>query len=1109
MWIVYLALRRPYTIAVSVILLFLSGFLCLRTMPVDIFPAINIPVVGVIWAYPGLSALDMERRVNFITERAFSTTVGGIKNIESTAIPGIGFLRVYFEDGTDIGEAIAQVSATTSFIVRGMPPGMTPPVILKFNASNVPVAQLTMYSNSLKEEQLFDYGLNFLRIKLFTIPGLSIPAPYGGKSRQINIDVDPEALQANGISPEDIVVALNTSNVILPAGSARIGNLEYSIELNSSPDSVEGFNKIPIKVVNGAPLTLGDVAKVADSFADQTNLVTVNGKRSSYLNLLKKADASTLDVVNAVKKLLPSLEALAPKGFHMRLDFDQSVFVKSAITGVVREAIVSGILVALMILLFLGSWRSVIIVCISIPAAICTAIIGLKLTGNTINIMTLGGLSLAIGMLVDDATVEVENIHRNRALGKPLTVAILDGAQEIALPAIMATLAICIVFFPVILLTGPARYLFIPMALSVVISMMASYVLSRTLVPLLSRMMLVNESVHDLVSPEDIKAANPKIAAHAVQGHAHTAAEKPHAASPHEKHKIFLVFESYFEKLLVRYSEILDFLLMHRSFALWTALGFVLISMIIPFFAGTDFFPQTDTGLMKLHYRAPVGTRIEETERQIQTVEKIIRKIIPEDELVTVNAMLGVPISYNLAFVQTDNVGGMDAEVMIALSPDHHPTVRYMKEIRKQLAVEFPASYAYFQPADIVNQVLNFGLSAPIDIQIENNDINQSYDIAQILMKKIKGIAGVEDVALKQVFNYPSLRMNVDRVKAAQLGIRQTDVANSMLISLSSSSVVSPSFFLNPQNSVNYTVAVKTPLANLSHVEDLLNTPITKSAGGILESSLTSGNSSNSLIPSSGTQRLGNLADLVSQTTLESVSHSSVQRVVNVTASAEGRDLGSVTHDIQKAIDSLGTLVPGMKIKVRGQGEVMNLAFHQLGLGLIISILLVYLLMVVLFQSWMDPLIIMVAVPGALCGILWILLLTGTTINVESFMGAIMAVGIAASNSILLVSFANEVRLSKNMSPLEAAAEAGKTRLRPVLMTALAMMIGMMPAALALGEGGEQNAPLGRAVIGGLFVATLVTLFIVPVVYSLLRKELPTKHLLDERLREESEGRIK
>jgi multidrug efflux pump subunit AcrB len=814
------------------------------------------------------------------------------------------------------------------------------------------------------------------------------------------------------------------------------------------------------------------------------SLVRVNGRRAAYLNLLKKANASTLTVINKVKKMLPELQALAPKDFNMRLDFDQSVFVEASIKSVLREALVSGILVSLMILLFLGSWKSVIVVSTSIPAAIFCAIIGLKFTGNSINIMTLGGLSLAIGMLVDDATVEVENIHRNRSLGLPLTQAILTGAQQIALPAIMATLAICIVFFPVVLLEGPARFLFVPMALSVVFSMMASYVLSRTLVPLLSRMLFINEK-H----------------------------EPAHEGGDGGEHHggMFPRFNKFFDSFQEKYTSLLQLLLKYRGFTLWCALGFFLITLLIPFVVGSDFFPQADTGLMKLHFRAPAGSRIEQTEAMVANIEQKIRKIIPEEELLTINSFIGLPTSYNLGFVSSDNVGEMDAEISVALKEDHHPTVGYMKKIREVVGVDYPDAFAYFQPADIVNQVLNFGLSAPIDIQFDFSDINKSYGFAERLIQDIKGIPGVEDVALKQVFDYPTLRFNVDRMRAAQVGVSQLDIANSMLVSLSSSTQVAPSYFLNPENNVNYTVVVRTPIEELTKVDDLQTTPITSSGASILRSNLSTTYhlepAENGLLTGHPTQRLGNLATMESLLTMDSVNHANVQRVVNVTASAEGRDLGGVISDINKSIARLGKLPTGMKISVRGQGEVMKEAFSKLGLGLLISILLVYLLMVVLFQSWLDPFIVMVAVPGALSGILWTLLITGTTINVESFMGAIMAVGIAASNSILLVSFANEIRLEKGLGPIEAAYEAGKTRLRPVMMTALAMVIGMMPAALALGEGGEQNAPLGRAVVGGLLVATVVTLLIVPLVYSLLRTELPTKHLLDERLKAEEEGK--
>ncbi len=659
MWIVRLALRRPYTIAVGAILIFLFGLLSLASMLVDIFPLIDIPVVGVVWSYPGLPAIDMERRVVLLSERAFSTTVNGISKIESQSIPGIGLLRIYFQPGTEIGAAIAQISSVSSTALRSMPPGMTPPVVVQFNASNVPVAQLTASSDSMPEEQIFDYGLNFIRVRLFTSPGLATPAPYGGKGRQINIDLDQSMSNAKGLSPNDVVTALQASNIILPAGTARIGNFEYNVVLNSSPQKLDEFKKIPIKVVGGQPVTIGDLSKISDGFADQTNIVRVNGKRATYMNLLKKANASTLDVIQSVKNLLPLIRKTAPAGLNLKLDFDQSTFVKAAIGSVLREGVISSILVSIMILLFLASWRSVVIVCTSIPLAIFCAIIGLKLTGNSINIMTLGGLSLAIGMLVDDATVEVENIHRNRNLGLPLTVAILTGAQQIALPAIMATLAICIVFFPVVLLTGPARFLFTPMALSVVFSMLASYLLSRTLVPILSRMLMEHED---------------------------------HSAHGIQSRGVFLKFSKLFDRLQERYTSLLKMVLENRAYVLWVTLGLLVITLFVPLLIGSDFFPSTDTGLMKLHFRAPAGTRIEQTEKLVAEAELRIRDIIPEKELETINAMIGVPVSYNLAFVQTDNVGGMDAEILISLKENHHPTQKYMNLIREDLIAAFPGA---------------------------------------------------------------------------------------------------------------------------------------------------------------------------------------------------------------------------------------------------------------------------------------------------------------------------------------------------------------------------------------------------------------------------------
>jgi multidrug efflux pump subunit AcrB len=1077
MWIVRLALRRPYTVAVMAILILLMGILSLSRMVVDIFPAIDIPVVAVVWSYPGLPAEDMERRVVLISERAFSTTVNGIERIESQSIPGIGLMKIYFQPGTDIGGAIAQMSSVTQTVLRITPPGMTPPNVIQFNASNVPVAQLTASSETLPEEKVFDYGLNFIRVRLFTIPGLSTPAPFGGKARQINVDIDPRAIAAKGLSPADVVAALQSSNVIVPAGTARIGGREYTVLMNSSPPQVSEFAAIPIKIVAGAPILLGDVARVSDGYADQTNIVHVNGRRATYLAILKHADASTLAVVDATRAALPGIQAVAPEGLELKVDFDQSLFVRAAITGVLREAILSSVLVSLMIGVFLGSWRSMVIVSTSIPLAIFSAVIGLKLTGHTVNIMTLGGLALAIGMLVDDATVEVENIHRNRTLGKPLTVAILDGAQQIAVPAIVATLAICIVFFPVVLLFGPAKFLFTPLALAVVLAMLASYLLSRTLVPMLARLLMASEKHHD-----------------------HTVAYGWAGFAARFNHRRDAAFDRFQEA----YGRLLSLLLAHRGFTITVAALLAAASLGLAFVVGTDFFPQVDAGLMKLHFRAPSGTRLERTEELVADVERVIREVIPASELSTVNDMVGVPINYNLAFVQTDNIGAMDADILIALKPDHHPTEGYMRALRKRLPEELPGSTFYFQPADIISQVLNFGLSSPIDVQVEYPNLDKSYAIARQLRDAMREVPGTADVHIQQVLDYPALKLDVDRQRAAQLGLSQRDVAQSVLISLSSSALVAPSYFLNPANNVNYTVVVKTPLAQVDSVPRLLATPLTPPSSGALMQ--TGGAITPTTLPEAPTQTLGNLVTTTPQASLEQVSHYTVQRVLDIGASVDGRDLGSTARDIQKKIDALGKLPPGMRITVRGQNQVMLESFRSLGLGLVLAVLLVYCLMVVLFQSWLDPFIIMIAVPGALVGILWMLAITHTTLNVESLMGSIMAVGIAVSNSILLVNFANDLRVEQSLDARDAALAAGKTRLRPVLMTALAMIIGMVPMALSLGEAGEQNAPLGRAVIGGLLMATFVTLFVVPIVYSLLRRKLPTKHLLEERFLKEEAG---
>ncbi len=1069
MWIVRLALRRPYTVAVLAALILLGGGLSIRAMLVDVFPVIDIPVVAVVWQYNGLPAEDVERRVTFISERSYSTAVSGIERIESKSIPGLALLKVYFQPGTDIGAAIAQISASSNTALRIMPPGMQPPVIVQFNASNVPVAQLTASSRTLSEDKIFDYGLNFIRLKLFTVPGLSTPAPFGGRQRQVDVDLNLAALQARGLSPVDVVNALQSSNLIVPAGTARMGDTEYNVFMNSSPPQLADFEKIPMRIASGAPTLLGEVAKVRDAFADQTNIVHVDGRRATYLTILRKSDASTLAVVDAARAMLPQIQAAAPQGLELKIDFDQSAFVRRAIADVLREAALASLLVSLMILAFLGSWRSVLIVCTSIPLAILVGVIGLKLLGQTLNIMTLGGLSLAIGMLVDDATVEVENIHRNRHLGKPLTVAILDGAHQVAVPAIVATLAICIVFFPVALLVGPSRYLFVPLALAVVLSMLASWFLSRTLVPVLARMLMGGEHLGE------------------------------------EHLSLFGKFREWaFGGLQTAYVWLLDLVLHHRFATLLIASAIGALTLLLPGAIGTDFFPQVDTGLMKLHVRAPAGMRVEETDKLVTRIEAEIRQTIPAAELRTLNAMIGVPLFFNLAFVQTENTSGMDAELLIALNSGHAPSEGYMQALRRRLPAQFPGSTFWFQPADIVSQVVNFGVAAPIDVEIEGRDLNKSMELAGKLVAELRTIPGIVDVRIPETLAYPGLQVDVDRMRAAELGLAQRDVANAVLIALSSSALVSPNFYVNPINNVNYPVVVRVPLGEIHSVEDLAQIPVTTPAASqLLPPADVRGPTA---VPEAPTIRLGSIARVTPRTSLNQVSHATVQRVLHVDANLAGRDLGHVADAVDKAIGHLGPLPPGVRVTLHGQPEVMRASFKTMGTGLILAILLVYLLMVVLFQTWVDPLIILTAVPGALVGVLWMLAETGTTLNVESLMGAIMAVGIAVANAILLVSFANDYRAETGVDALNGALAAGRTRLRPVLMTALAMILGMLPMAIGHGEGGEQNAPLGRAVIGGLLMATLVTLFLVPVIYTLLRRAPPRANELDARFAEESAG---
>jgi multidrug efflux pump subunit AcrB len=1062
--LVRLALRRPYTSAIAALLILLMGTLSITRMIVDIFPVIDIPVVMVVWNYNGLTTEDMERRVVFITERAYSTTVNGIQRIESQSIPSIGILKVYFQPGTDIGGAIAQITAVNNSILRGAPPGMQPPGVIQFNASNVPVVQMTLSSKTLTEQQIFDYSLNFIRIRLFTIPGLSTPGPFGGKSRQINVDLDLSRLQAKGFAPIDVVNALQASNVIIPAGTARLGDREYNVQLNSSPTSVDRFNALPIGVFNGAPVTIGDVGKVSDSFATQANVVHVDGKRAVYLAILKHSDASTLAVVDAARDALPEIQAAAPAGLELKLDFDQSVFVRAAVQNVIHEAIISSILVSVLILVFLGSWRNTVIVSTSIPLSIFAGIVVLFLTGNTVNLMTLGGLALAIGLLVDNATVTIENIHRNQSLGKPLTVAILDGSAEVIQPLTVATLAICIVFFPVVLLVGVARFLFIPLAVTVVFCMLASYVLSFSVVPSFARFLLASEAQHH---------GPPR--------------------------GFFAMFDRGFNRFRDGYGRLLEGALHRRVFVLLCAGGLLIVSLGLGSVIGLDFFPSADVGLIKLHFRAPPGTRLERTEALVLQVEDSIRKIIPVDEMGTINDTVGVPSSFNLAFVPSDNVGAMDAEILISLKPGHHPSIDYIRAIRARVPEQFPGSIFYFQTADIVSQVLNFGLSAPIDVQIQDVNFERASQLAQKLLERMRQIPGVADPHLVQVLNYPALQVDVDRLRASKLNVSQRDVANNVLTSLSSSVLVSPNFFLNPQNNVNYSVAVQTPIDRINSVADLLSTPILRPDPNTL-----SGPASQ---PSAPATRLADIASVYHRSTMESVNHYTVQRELDIAANVDGRDLGSTSADIQKAIAEVSKGLPiTTKIQILGQNDVMQSSFRSLALGMVLAVILVYALLVILFQSWVDPFIIMMAVPGALMGILWMLALSHTTINVESLMGAIMSIGISVSNSILVVSFANDLRAREEVGPLRAVIEAGRIRLRPVLMTALAMIIGMVPMALGLGEAGEQNAPLGRAVIGGLIVATISTLFVVPIFYTLLRRKPPALHSLDTRFAAEAAG---
>ena len=1039
MWIVRLALRRPYTFVVAAILLLILGPVAILRTPTDIFPNINIPVVSVIWNYGGLEPEEMSNRITYIYERVLTTTVNDIEHIESQSFNGIGITKVFFHPNVQIGSAVAQVTAISQTIVRQFPQGTTPPLVIQYNASTVPILQLALSGKGLNEQQLFDMGVNFIRTGLITVSGVAIPYPYGGKQRQIMVDLNTAALQSKGLSPSDVVNTITNQNLILPGGTAKIGSFEYQVDMNGAPTNVTELNNLPIKSVGDSTIYIHDVGFVRDGFPPQTNIVRVDGSRSVLMSVLKSGDASTLDIINGIKQKIPLIQNSLPAHVDIHPVSDQSLFVRASIQGVIREGAIAAGLTGLMILIFLGSWRSTVIIAVSIPLSILTSLIVLSSLGETINIMTLGGLALAVGILVDDATVEVENINRNFDQGKEIVQAILDGASQIAVPALVSTLSICIVFVPMFFLSGVAKYLFVPLAEAVVFAMLASYLLSRTLVPTMARYLLVART-EDERREASRTSRNPFV-------------------RMQEK------FEVGFEKFRGRYHRMLDASIRHRkAFIVIFLLACVLSFGLIPF-VGQDFFPSVDSGEFKLHLRAPTGTRIEDTAALCDRVESEIRQQIPPKELVTIIDNIGLPYSgINLSYSTSAPIGPADADIQVELSKDHRPTKEYVRELRLKLAHDFPGVVFYDLPVDIVTQILNFGLPAPLDVQIVGRNLTANRAFAESLINKLKFVPGAVDLRIQQPFNYPKFHIDVDRTKTSQVGFTQKDVANNLLISLSGSSQTTPTFWLDPRTGVSYNIATQTPQYRIESLQDLQNIPIT-----------------NGTAPP---QILASLSSFTRGSEMAVVSHYNIQPVIDIFGSVDGRDLGGVSRDIAKIIEASKKDLPqGSQIIERGQVLTMRSSFIGLLAGLAFSIVLVYLLIVVNFQSWLDPFIILMALPAALAGIVWMLFVTGTTVSVPALTGAIMCMGVATSNSILVISFSKE-RLEEGEDPGEAALNAGFTRFRPVLMTALAMIIGMLPMSLGLGEGGEQNAPLGRAVIGGLLFATVATLFFVPVFFS-------------------------
>jgi len=1048
MWIVRVALNRPYTFVVMALAILLGGVFTIARMPKDILPEIDIPVIAVVWSYSGLPPEEMEKRIVSGFERFLITTVNDVEHTESQSLTGVAVIKVFFHPGAKIEAATAQITAVAQTAVRGLPPGATPPLILRYSASNAPVLQLAIESDRLSEQQLFDYGVNFVRAGVVTVQGAGVPYPYGGKLRQAMIDIDLPRLHAWGLSPRDVINAVNAQNLTLPSGTVKLGAVEYPVRLNGSPETLQALNRIPIRTVQGRTVYVEDVANVRDGFAPQTSIVHANGKRAVVMPILKSAGASTLDVVSRVRQALPGILSTLPQELKVTPLFDQSVFVRAAIRGLVHEALIAAALTALMMLLFLGSWRSTLVVTLSIPLSILVSIIGLRLTGQTLNAMTLGGLSLAVGILVDDATVELENVHRHLASGSPLVDSILAGAREIALPAFVSTLCICIVFLPVAFISGAARSLFVPLAMSVVFAMLTSYLLSRTLVPTLLRYLLASES---------------------------------HAArSTSWWTRVVAAVDAAFTRLQASYSQLLRHLLARPRATLLTFTGLAGVSLALTSFIGRDFFPSVDAGLLRLHVKVAPGTRIEETERQYAGVERTIRSVVRAHEIENMINNIGLTVSpINLSMSDGSLISSADGEVLLALRPGHRPTQQYERELRDALERDHPDKSFFFAAPDLSTQVLNFGISAPIDLQVVGPASNQSKNlgVALKLLREVRAIPGVVDARLQQVPEAPELRVDVNRDLTSQLGITQRDVATDVLVSLSSSGQTAPSYWLDPQKGIQYAVAVQTPQYGLASLADLESTPVKTSDGD--------------------TQLLGNLARFSRRTSATNITHLNAMPTYDVLANVAGTDLGSVADELRVLVERLRPELPrGSTLKLKGQVESMDASFEGLAYGLLFAIALVYLLMVVNFQSWVDPLIILTALPGAIGGIAWMLFLTGTTLSVPALMGTIMCVGVATSNGVLVVAFANDLRRQaasegRTLDAAAAALRAGCTRLRPVLMTALAMMVGMLPAALALGEGAEQNAPLGRAVIGGLLVATLATLLVIPVTYALLRRQQP------------------